>query len=137
VESSVWSDRPTGTENAATMWGSVRRSISVGDAGYALLQRNNPIPPSPLRRATSNAASISAYRAMPVDMSTGRPVAAHAATSSRSTNSNDAIFNAGAWCSSRNRTLSSSNADAKHANPNEEAAAASSEYQAHGVIASR
>src|SRR4051812_20368356 len=136
VDDSVWSDKPTGTSNAAAMWGRVRRSISTGDAGYALLHRNNASSPD-TERAAHTARSISSKRAIPVDSNTGRPVAAAAAINSRSTISNDAILIAGASWATRKWTLSTSNADAKHARPRAAAARDSSAYQAHGVIASR
>ena len=90
----------------------------------------------PAERAAATASSISASVAIPVDMTSGRPVAAMRRTSGRSTSSNEATLKAGTSIATRKSTAVGSNGLEKQSIPSDSASALRRGCHSHGVYAS-
>ena len=88
---------------------------------------------APAPRAAATASSISAASAMPVEMISGRPVAAIRLIRGRSTSSNDATLNAGTSIATRKSTAVGSNGLEKQCRPRDSASALSSGCHSQGV----
>ena len=91
---------------------------------------------APAERAAATASSISASVPIPVEITSGRPVAAIRRMSGRSTSSNDATLNAGTSIATRKSTAVGSNGLEKQSIPSDSASVLSRGCQSHGMYAS-
>ena len=94
------------------------------------------MPVAPAERAAVTASSISASVAIPVEMTSGRPVLAILRMSGRSTSSNEATLKAGTSIVIRKSTAVASNGLEKQSIPSDSASVLSPGCQAHGMYAS-